>query len=114
MNKSITPASGRKQKNLRPDASPYRWRKGAWYGIYHEYRGEQKDPPMAKLSDWLDIPERELYQLWLVKKGEVASRLGIHQTRDYLLSTLREKYRVVFSKPKLLDPGQSIYQNYIS
>jgi len=92
MKKSITPASGRKQKNLRPDASPYRWRKGAWYGIYHEYRGEQKDPPMAKLSDWLDIPERELYQLWLVKKGEVASRLGIHQTRDYLLSTLKEKY----------------------
>ena len=25
-----------------------------------------------------------------------------------------EKYRVVFSKPKLLDPGASIYQNYIS
>ena len=81
------------EKPLRPDAEPIRWLKSkkAWYGIYHEFR-TKADPPMAMLTDWAEAPKKELSKLREIKKAEVAQRLGLHLTKDYLLSTLSEKY----------------------
>jgi len=81
------------EKPLRPDAESIRWLKSkkAWYGIYHEFRTKH-DPPMAMLTDWVEAPKKELSRLREIKKAEVAQRLGLHLTRDYLLSTLKEKY----------------------
>ena len=80
------------EKPLRPDAEPFRYKDGCWWGVYHEYRGDKQDPPTAVLTDWAECPKKELSELRKQKKAEVAQRLGVFITKDYLLSTLKEKY----------------------
>lgn len=103
------------ERPLRPDAKKYRWMRTnalepkAWWGQFHEFRGNRAAPPMRKLTDDPHMPDEELYKIWKVKRNEVALELNQGEIKNFSLATMTKGYL----KYKLTEGVKQSYHIYI-